>query len=331
MLLASYLSHAAAVQRASARLGVDAWTRMADFSLHLRHEGTSLRWRPSFITTIPTGQAYTDQLTPASTGFAGWFPYSLRRWPLATDKARFKHEAHALGLRTPAACQDPAQVGGPFLAKAIHSSFGQGLRGPWPRYDPADPDQQLRDDEYYENFLLGVSAKAWCWDGRCVALELVRPAVVTGDGTATLRQLVQALPHAKDRHDWSLVAHLARFAGIEHVDAIVPARREVAVEYRYGSVYRDPLEPSINALDDARSCGLSGQFDDAARRLLPHVPAFDDPAPTLFTLDAIVDTQGQAWFLEMNCNPTVHPHAYEALLATHLGTLPAPAGALATA
>ncbi|MBA2962392.1 MULTISPECIES: hypothetical protein [Ramlibacter] len=331
MLLASYLSHAAAVQRAAARLGIDAWTRMADFSLHLRREGTSLRWRPSFITTTGSGQAYTDQLTPASTGFAGWFPYPLRRWPLATDKARFKHEAQALGLRTPAACHDAGQIGGPYLAKAIHSSFGQGLRGPWPAHDPADPDQQLRADEYYENFLLGVSAKAWCWAGRCLALELVRPAIVTGDGTATLRQLVQALPHAKGRHDWSLVAHLALFAGLDHVDAIVPAQREVAVEYRYGSVYRDPLEPSINALDEARADGLAGQFHDAARRLQAHVPAFDDPAPTLYTLDAVVDAQGQAWFLEMNCNPTVHPHAYEALLATVFGAQPAPAAVLAVA
>ena len=36
--------------------------------------------------------------------------------------------------------------------------------------------------------------------------------------------------------------------------------------------------------------------------------------PSLFTLDAMVDGQGQVQFLEMNCNPLVHPDLYAPML-----------------
>ena len=38
----------------------------------------------------------------------------------------------------------------------------------------------------------------------------------------------------------------------------------------------------------------------------------------MFALDAIVDQEGQAWFLEMNSNPMVHPDLYGAMIASGL-------------
>ncbi|HZX85272.1 MAG TPA: hypothetical protein VFF19_16995 [Reyranella sp.] len=34
----------------------------------------------------------------------------------------------------------------------------------------------------------------------------------------------------------------------------------------------------------------------------------------MFTIDASVDAQSQAWLLEMNSNPMVHPDVYPAML-----------------
>jgi hypothetical protein len=43
-------------------------------------------------------------------------------------------------------------------------------------------------------------------------------------------------------------------------------------------------------------------------------------ARTLFTLTAIVDAQGDAWFVDMDCNPIVHPDAYPIMLSGLFGT-----------
>ena len=313
--LTSFLEHVRALRAAATPLGVTATITLDDCAVDLQAGTRRRRWAPKFMARVGDRLAYTDVLGDGVAGFAGWVPHSRRRWPEATGKPAFKRAAAERGIATPAACIDPARIGGPFLVKHAQGSFGLGQRGPFLAYDRSDPEQQLGEGEFYENFLPGVIAKAWCWGPDCVALELRRPASVTGDGARTLRALVEALPQADAPPDWLLVERLARYAGLDGLDAVPAAGRELPVDYRYASPLADPMQPSVNRLEAARESGLAAAFEHAAARLQDTLPTGGDPARTLFTLDAIVDPLGEAWFLEMNCNPLVHPDAYPALLA----------------
>lgn len=314
-----YFSHARCVQAAAAPLGVVVSTQHADFSLRLVGADHAETWRAKFVSRIGSRLMYTDQFLDQTVGFAGWMPHALRQWPIATDKSEFKRHAIACGIPTPAACFDPARIGGPFIIKQAHSSFGEGIRGPFVRYDPADAEQQLGEAEYYENFILGNIAKAWCWGGECVALQLDRPSTVVGDGRATLRELVEAKRNARVDHDWTLIGALARYCGIASVDDVPAAGKEILVEFRYGSRYDQAERHNTNALPRYRDTDLGAQLARASEAFARAISPDRTLTQSLYTLDAIVDASGQAWFLEMNCNPLVHPDAYEAILRERFG------------
>jgi len=313
--LTTFFNHAQAAQRAAASLEVTAVARLTDFGLQLTHGRNTTVWAAKFLANVGGRLVYTEHLVKGTAGFAGWVPYPLRQWTIAVDKSAFKRYAIGNGVATPAACLDPARIGGPFLIKRDNSSFGEGMRGPFLAFDPADPEHALQEGEYYENIIVGHIAKAWCWGGECVAVHLHPPGVVTGDGAATLRELVQALPNNRGgAHDWDLIARLARFCGVDGPDAVLPRGKEVIVEYRYGSRYEPASYENPNVLGRIEKSGLAQQFAQAARTFAAGIPQEPGRGPSLFTLDAMVDGQGQVQFLEMNCNPLVHPDLYAPML-----------------
>ena len=321
--LTTFFSHAQAVQRAAAALDIAAVTRLNDFGLQLRCGGRSTVWAAKFMANIGGRLVYTDNLVQGTAGFAGWMPYPLRQWPIALDKSAFKHYAIEKGIPVPAACLDPGRIGGPFIIKRDNSSFGEGIRGPYLAYDAADAAHALDEGEYYENFIVGHIAKAWCWGGECVALHLHPPGVAVGDGRSTLRELVQALPNARgDAHDWELVKRLAACCGVNSLDDVVPAGKEVLVEFKYGSRYEVASYENPNVLDQVEGSGLARQFQQAARSFAAAIPSEPGTGSSLFTLDAMVDGEGQVLFLEMNCNPLVHPDLYALMLREWAGAEP---------
>lgn len=317
MFLVSFFQHAKAIGAAAQALGVAASVELDGFTLRVGSGASAQTWHPRFLANFGAGQAYVDTAVQDLAGFAGWMPYPLRQWPLACDKVAFKQFAAAKGIATPGACNAPEHIGGPFLVKHARSSFGQGIRGPFLSFHADASEQRLQEHEYFENFVVGHIAKAWCWGDRCVALELKPPNTVTGDGRSSLRELVSALPSTRvAEHDWPLLSRLAEYCGLPSVDDVVPAGKQVLVEYRYGSRYTVPPRHNTNLLPQLQGNALAAQFADAARVLSQTVPAGDPIAPSLYTLDAIVDADGLALFLEMNCNPLVHPDAYAPMLAS---------------
>lgn len=317
MFLVSFFNHARAVGVAARALGLQAFSDLESFALRVEAADGTQSWRPRFLANLGERQAYVAEPCESLAGFAGWLPYPLRQWPIAGDKAAFKQYAEEHGILTPAACRTPQTIGGPFLVKHVASSFGQGIRGPYLAFDPTAPEQRLGEGEYYENFMVGLIAKAWCWGETCVALELQAPSIVTGTGCTTLRELVAALPNTRgDRHDWPLISRLARYSGVESPGAVPPADKQVLVEFRYGSRYAVPPRANTNMLARVRATELGAQFAQAARTFSQAIPPQAGVPETLFTLDAIVDADGKAWFLEMNCNPLVHPDAYASMLAS---------------
>lgn len=315
--LTTFFRHAQAVRAAAAALNLDVAIHLGDYGLRIADGARAETWRPKFIGRVEDQLVYTESPIKGAFGFAGWMPYAMRQWPIALDKSAFKRHAIAQGVPTPAACFNPSLIGGPFIIKKASSSFGAGMRGPFLAYDAGDPDQQLAEGEYYENFLVGLIAKAWCWGGQCAALHLHPPAVVVGNGSVTVRELVLQLRDSRAHadHDWPLIERLVRYCELDSVKDVVPEGKEVLVEYRYGSRYEQPSLSNPNAWPSLKDSDLRKQFTRAAQVFSQAISDEPQLHHTLYTLDAIVDDQGVAWFLEMNCNPLVHPDVYGCMLA----------------
>ncbi|AMO24176.1 hypothetical protein GCM10027034_16360 [Ramlibacter solisilvae] len=312
--LTGYLNHAASIQAATAEFGIKARMDLANFSLELGKSVQRRVWKPRFVGAAQGRTAYIDRMGPNTRGFAGWLPYDMRRWPVASDKAEFKKFAASKDVPTPAACTDASAIGGPFLIKKFRSSFGEGIRGPFLKFDPGQLDHALRDGEYYENFILGHIVKAWYWGSTWGAIEVRQPPVVTGDGHTPLRALVQAkLDSAPDRpHDWQALSDLARYCGVQSLDDVPAPSREVLIDFKYGSRYEPTSRANRNVIDKLRATPLASQFERAGEVFSHSITDYGDAS--LFTLDAMVDSEGTVWFLEMNSNPMVHPDLYPLVL-----------------
>lgn len=324
MLLNAVLRHSLAASAAAAKHGLQATIDLPSFTLMLHGGGQPQAWRARFITLVGAVSAYTEVPMDATVGFAGWLPYAPRRWPEGSGKSAFRRHALATGLPMLPGGIDQALVRPPFLVKSDGGSFGQGQRGPFAGFDPFDPSQRLREGECYESFVPGLSAKAWCWGGRCVALDLQRPPTVTGDGRSTLQALALAAgPFAS--HDLALLGRLGAFCGVGSVHDVVPEGRSVLVHYRYGADPRKANGIAGGQPPEPAPPGVQEQFAAAAERCVGTITAAGFPAETLYTLDAVIDGEGSAHFLEMNCCPMVHPDAYDAMLASAVARAPAPA------
>ena len=311
--LSNYLEHASAIGRAAEHFGHKASTRHPDFCLVLERHGQTRVWLPKFFVISGDRILYTHIFSDRVVGFAGWMPYPLRQWPIALDKIAFKRYAIEHGIPTPAACFDPSLIRGPFIIKHAHSSFGEGIRGPFLIYDAKEPTQQLLEGEYYENFIVGLIAKAWYWGTELVALHFHKPSIVTGDGSSTVRELVLRLPNFRKKNDWELILRLARYGGVRSLEEVVREAKQVLVEFRYGSRYEVAGRGNPNVLKRADELAPVAQFKTASELASATSPEAEG-APVLYTLDAIVDEAGEVFFLEMNCNPVVHPDCYDSML-----------------
>jgi hypothetical protein len=317
--LTSFYRHAEAVHRVALQHpGLEIGIDLRNFSLRITWGAETKVWRPRFVTTINGRMVYVEAPHPDARGFVGWTPYPIRQWPAATDKTTFKQLALKHGIATPAACVDPEQIGGPFLIKKSRSSFGEGIRGPFRRFDKDDPAMKLSEGEYYENFILGHIVKAWYWGEQWLAAEFRTPPVVVGDGQKSVRDLVLALPNSSGKaHDWTTLGNLARYCGLRDVDDVPSSGKEVLVDFKYASRYDPHTAENLNVIDRVAK-PLASQFAQAGITFSRAASEIHKTGASVFALDAMVDQEGQAWLLEMNSNPMVHPDLYSAMIASGL-------------
>jgi hypothetical protein len=317
--LTSFYRHSQALHRAAQRFAaLDIHVDLRDFTLRVTSEGHTNLWRPRFIVVRDGRLMYVDKWSDSSQGFVGWTPYGMRQWPESTDKLAFKRLAMDRGLRSPAACIAPGEIGGPFLIKKSRSSFGEGIRGPFVRFDPNDPQMRLSSGEYYENFILGHIVKAWYWDAKWVVVEFRAPPLVAGDGKRTFRELVLGLPNIAGRpHEWPTLLALARYCGLDSLDDVLPEGKEVIADFKYASRYEPYRLDNLNMIDKLAP-DLADQFRQAGVIVSEAVRRTHPNSPSVFALDAMVDPEGNAWFLEVNSNPMIHPDLYQVMLATEV-------------
>jgi len=242
-------------------------------------------------------------------GFIGWLPYFNKRWPAATDKLAFKEFCSENGLRTPRYSTKSADHLNDCIIKQRHSSFGYNIRGPFKNLDRTEPQSLAGENEYYEEFIPGKIAKAWYLDDKLACLEMQSMPTVIGDGAQSLTQLIANAvipPHTvPERREFEA---LARYQNVSPDEAI-PVGKALLADFRYGSPLFPATNQNQNVIAKHASTDAGRQFAEAGPVLWRSIPEDQRPS-TLYTADAIVDNEDRVWFLEMNCNPTVHPDAY---------------------
>lgn len=308
----NYLQHALAVSewmtRRGARGGIDARTQI----LEIVCGGKTVRFYPQFlIEQADRSFTFVAQLTMNVSGLVSWLPQPGKGWPSAVDKLHFKALAAATGMRTPKWTQDPAQARGAVLVKARNSSFCSGQRGPFEVNPESAAGLELAEGEYIEQFIVGRLVKAWFWNDELAAAEVVDMPTVRGDGRSTLRQLIAARLVGGDT--WP--TRLDELAAIQGLTlASVPAEGALALaDYRYVS----PLNPAgvtdHNVRSALRGTPLEAALLSAGAHVWAQVPE-GMRQNTAFSLDGIVDRNGELWLLEANCNPVLHPAFYSVML-----------------
>lgn len=297
-------------------LAVSHWMRVnqarggldpATLQLDIQQGAKRVRFFPQFVVegAEPDQIGFVSHNQSGVGGFCGWLPYMNKRWEEATDKLAFKRLAALKGLSTPRwGIEGPAEHS--FLIKKQRSTFGQGMRGP---HAPAAL-AELGEGEYWEEFLFGQLVKAWFWNGHLAVVEVVTMPTLNGDGQATVAQLAAKAwgPSAVRTISTDLLA----LQGLAF-DAVPATERVVHVEFRY----MWPLNPGMNQDHDVRQkikgSKLEAALQEAGRACWSALPdVLRDQ--TAFSLDAVITADEKPSFLEINCNPQLHPAFYAAML-----------------
>ncbi len=311
--------HMKSINACLSRFGADATVNLRTFRLEVRARNRYYHFVPQFIYLDGEKLHFSPQLPGNVRGFIGWLPYFNKRWPLATDKLAFKGFCNAAGLPTPRGWEKPSESVRDFIIKQRTSSFGYGIRGPFRKLDAGHPAHKIEDREYCEHFVAGTIAKAWYWNDKPVCLELRKMPTITGNGVDTMLQL--ASPKILSLFGLPLehreIEALAQYQDAS-LDTVIPAGTTLLADFRYSSPLIQTTAQNQNVLSENLGNEIGRQFVEAGPTLWQGIPE-DIRAATAFTVDAIVDDKNRVWFLEMNCNPILHPDVYLPMFETLFG------------
>lgn len=308
------LHHLRAVRRWSDSHGAQMHLSARNWSLTLTRGQQVQRLIPRFVTQRD-GQICYVRVFDEAGGFAGWHPPHQEGWPLARDKVSFKRHASAMGLRVPAGWNSAQPLANDFLIKKRQGSFGTDIEGPF-NARAGDRVRALAEGAYYEQFVSGRSAKAWCWNGQVAALELIAPPCLTGDGLRSLQALAAPRGNVGRALPLERAAAVLAWQGLT-VESVPEAGQEVFLDFRYTTSFDMPVFENRNVWA-AQDEPVRHQFARAAALLATCLPA-QLAGRSLFTLDAVLDVRNRAWFLEMNSHPMIHPDIYEPMLDSLMG------------
>lgn len=314
----NFLDHFRLFREAAKAVGGEAILPFDSMNALVRRGGEHWVFFPQFLASVEGVRQYQRILTDDAFMFAGWLPYQLKRWDIASDKLAFKRYAESAGIAVPpySSVRDTSLRG--VIVKKAKSSFGAQIRGPFSY--PIDAPIDVASGEYYEQFVEGALVKVWYWNEAPVCAELDRMPSVVGDGISDLRALILARADqtgvnkpAEREKILSLSAPLLRHFGKDMGSVLDKGVRQI-VEFRYGSMLMQPADRQVVRIDRASSKAWMAPLWPMGLRLVEAIPPESRPQ-TLFTVDAVLGREDRLWMLEMNSNPTVHPLAYPAIVA----------------
>jgi hypothetical protein len=283
------------------------------FELTIRSGGRRVVLIPRFVREYEGRTIYQRDFT-GDGDFIGWMPYPVKSWPLSTDKTLFKDYALANGLRVTASWTEGPALAPDYIIKPAIGSFGVGIRGPFGPLAPLSEDIALQEGNFCEQFIRGRSAKAWFWNGEPVALEVLTPPQMTGDGRRTLREIA-----SQPRGNFDLVMNLDESTQIlawqgYQLDEVVPEGVNVMLDFRYLTPH-DRVTLKNRNVWEQMPAEVTAQFCYAGPLLYRGIPD-SIRRNSVFTLDAVIDDDNRVWLLEMNSHPMIHPNVYPHMLAS---------------
>lgn len=291
----------------SATLAVDADSLVVSIDL----QGRKVRLLPKFLLRINATQAAYVVDPPVERGrFAGWLPYSMKRWDIGSDKLTFKAYCQNLGLRTPRLWGRDEQPSADHIVKLRKGSFGRDILGPYRAGEQLGT--PLGHDAFKEEFISGVAFKIWYWDSTPVALVAVPPPTLVADGVRTISQIAgQVRGNFDVSYDLETAATMLKWQGYTG-QSVPPPGTVVTLDFLYGHKY---LRMTIDDPDCLQTLSPRLKMEAAHVGRLLH-SAIPEPirSNTSYTVDAVMDAEEQLWLLEMNCHPVTHPNAYEPML-----------------
>lgn len=273
--------------------------------------------------------AYTTHLVKDVTGFIGWLPYDVLGWDLSQDKLLAKEFFKSKNMQFPTAWTEEKNGIGNFVLKSKGGSFGYQVAGPY--RDSTGISQTERDTltgsntstGFIEQFIEGTNLKVWFWGSKAIYAQYHFYPSVTGDGALNIQALIAAqfansgYLSASDS-DQRNIAIALKFQHLQHTD-VLHLGRKVWLDFRYGRRY---LPPTLEAESDSDL----GSLDPNLMKQIDHVgDAVGEEAlskfktPVLYSVDGVVDEQGQIWWLEINSNPMLPPEGYTHIFKSLFG------------
>jgi hypothetical protein len=316
----SFFDHVKWFRKAALEAHADGFIALDNLHAYVRQGDRRYTFFPQFQTTVAGQLTYQQEPSDESSMFVGWRPYRMKQWDIAADKLTFKRFAAAAGLRTPHYWLEAHPDATDVVVKATRSSFGQQVLGPF-RNGPKEHPLDFAAGQYYEEFIEGRLLKIWYWNAQPICAELDARPTVLGNGVASLRELVlrRASQHRQLSADEQATllertAILLEYQGCS-LDTVLPTGVRQVVEFRYGAGVMHPADRRVLTLLKGKEPAWLGQAQHAGSLLYAGIPDAMRHN-TVFTIDAILPTDGSLQLLEMNCNPTVHPLVYPAMAAS---------------
>jgi len=307
------IKHLTPIREWALARGADLLIAPETFELTIIFSGRRVVMIPRFVREYDGRTIYQRDFAEDG-DFIGWMPYPVKSWPLSTDKTLFKEYALNNGLRVTASWSNGEPLSPDFIIKPAIGSFGVGIRGPFGPLAPLNDEIALREGEFCEQFIRGRSAKAWFWNGEPVALEILSPPQITGDGRRTLREIA-----TQPRGNFDLVMNLDDSVQIlawqgYQLDDVIPQGVHVMLDFRYLTPH-DRVTLKNRDVWDKTSPQIAAQFCYAGPVLQRGISESVRPN-SVFTLDAVIDEDDKVWLLEMNSHPMIHPNVYPRMLAS---------------
>ena len=286
-------------------------------ALTVSRRGRTAHLAPRFVKKQGDSLGYSRQWE-ADSGFTGWVLPDAPSWPEAQDKIIFKRLCIAQGLRVPAGWNSGTALAPSLIVKNQRGSFGAGIDGP---FFAAHAPELTRSGDYFEAFVVGKSAKAWCWNAEVFALEVLEQPYLLGDGVTTLQTLAQTVRGSNDTGiDLTAALPYLAWQGFAP-DSIVAVSQKVYLSFKYADSYQR-MQGQHADVWAATQTPVKDQFILAVAALFAALPQAAGSNPRLlYTLDAVIDADQQVWFLEMNSHPMGHPGLYAPMLSSLLGVV----------
>jgi hypothetical protein len=316
------LNHLKSIKATAAAIGGSAVLDASNFWLTIHIDSRRAVLYPQFVVLNDGHRSYTSEFSPEAIAFNGWYPALNKFWEVSGDKLQFKSLLLQKGIRTPKHSENLEQRPDNYIVKHRISSFGDSLRGPFRAKSAMDPDSQLKEGEYFEEFVFGWIAKAWFWNARPVCLQLLKMPAIVADGTSTVGELLRIEKQFIQKYypddwlelqrGWGPTERMLDIQGLNE-SIIVPAGHQVLIDYRYNSPWLRMDWGPDNVLPTCEVEGVREQLEEIGGVLWEQIP---EPVRnnSVFTVDAILDVRDSLWFLEVNSNPQLHPDVYPSML-----------------